>query len=45
MPGRKSPLVIRLEPPEHAALEHLMRSPTTANDMAETMAPGAKRCS
>jgi Helix-turn-helix domain len=35
MPGRKSPLVIRLEPPEHAALEHLVRSPTTPNGLAQ----------
>jgi hypothetical protein len=31
MPGRKSPLVIQLEPPEQAALEHWVRSPTTPN--------------
>lgn len=35
MPGRKSPLVIRLDPSEQAALEHLVRSPTTANGMAQ----------
>ena len=35
MPGRKSPLVIQLEPPEQAALEHLVRSPTTANGAAQ----------
>lgn len=35
MPGRKSPLVIRLEPTEHAALEHLVRAPTTPNGMAQ----------
>jgi Helix-turn-helix domain len=35
MPGRKSPLVIRLDPPEQVALEHLVRSPTTANGMAQ----------
>jgi hypothetical protein len=35
MGGRKSPLVIRLEPPEHATLEHLVRSPTTLNGTAQ----------
>lgn len=35
MPGRKSPLVIRLESSEHTALAHLVRSPTTPNGMAQ----------
>jgi hypothetical protein len=35
MPGRKSPLVIQLEPTEQAALEHLVRSSTTPNGAAQ----------
>ncbi|MDQ3831859.1 MAG: hypothetical protein M3361_21720, partial [Candidatus Tectomicrobia bacterium] len=35
MPGRKSPLVMRLAPSAPAALEHLVRSPTAANGMAQ----------
>jgi hypothetical protein len=35
MPGRKSPLVIVLASPEKAALEHLVRSPTALNGMAQ----------
>jgi Helix-turn-helix domain len=35
MPGRKSPLVIQLEPTEQVALDHLVRSPTTPNGTAQ----------
>ena len=35
MPGRKSPLVMRLAPPEHVALAHVVRSPPTAKGMAQ----------
>ena len=35
MPGRKSPLVIVLDPAEKAILDHLVRSPTTLNGVAQ----------